>query len=59
MIPNQRHLFDIPDDIAYFNCAYMSPQLKAVRAAGHAGVDRKTSPRRFLHRIRNGAGAIR
>ena len=44
MIPNQRHLFDIPDDIAYFNCAYMSPQLKAVRAAGHAGVDRKTSP---------------
>jgi len=24
---SQRHLFDIPDDIAYFNCAYYSPQL--------------------------------
>jgi len=27
-IPPQRHLFDIPDDIAYFNCAYNSPQLR-------------------------------
>ncbi|MEX1035407.1 MAG: aminotransferase class V-fold PLP-dependent enzyme [Sneathiella sp.] len=44
MIPCQRHLFDIPDDIAYFNCAYMSPQLTAGRTAGHAGVDRKSNP---------------
>lgn len=27
IIPSQRCLFDIPDDIAYFNCAYNSPQL--------------------------------
>jgi len=27
-IPSKRHLFDIPDDIAYFNCAYNSPELK-------------------------------
>lgn len=27
MIQSQRHLFDIPDDIAYFNCSSMSPQL--------------------------------
>ena len=27
IIPSQRHLFDIPDEIAYFNCAYNSPQL--------------------------------
>jgi len=24
LLPSQRHLFDIPDDIAYFNCAYNS-----------------------------------
>jgi len=28
MILSQRHLFDIPEDIAYFNCAYYSPLLK-------------------------------
>jgi selenocysteine lyase/cysteine desulfurase len=27
IIPSQRHLFDIPDDIAYFNCAGNSPLL--------------------------------
>ena len=30
-LPPQRHLFDIPDDIAYFNCAYNSPQLNRAR----------------------------
>lgn len=44
MIPCQRHLFDIPDDIAYLNCAYMSPSSKAVAAAGIEGARRKTSP---------------
>lgn len=31
-IPCQRHLFEIPDDVAYFNCASNSPQLKASTA---------------------------
>ncbi|USG62710.1 aminotransferase class V-fold PLP-dependent enzyme [Sneathiella marina] len=44
MIPCQRHLFDIPESITYFNCGYMSPQLKSVRTAGYYGVDRKSSP---------------
>ncbi|MAL78092.1 MAG: aminotransferase [Sneathiella sp.] len=44
MIPSQRPLFDIPDDVAYFNCAYMGPFLKTVRAAGHMGIDRKSLP---------------
>ena len=44
MIPCQRHLFEIPDNVAYFNCASMSPNLKAVRAAGEAGVARKSTP---------------
>ena len=33
MIPCQRDLFDIPEDVAYFNCAYMSPQLRSVTQA--------------------------
>ncbi|MGZ5033991.1 MAG: aminotransferase class V-fold PLP-dependent enzyme [Usitatibacter sp.] len=28
-LPSQRHLFDIPGDVAYFNCAYQGPQLNA------------------------------
>lgn len=31
VLPAQRHLFDIPDEIAYFNCAYYSPQLNRSR----------------------------
>ena len=44
MIPCQRHLFELPSEIAYFNCAYMSPLSKAVVQAGHQGVDRKAQP---------------
>ena len=43
-IPNQRHLFDIPDDVAYFNCAYLSPLPREVRAAGERGLARKSHP---------------
>ena len=41
---DQRHLFAIPEDVAYLNCAYMSPQLKSVSEAGYAAVDRKAEP---------------
>src|SRR6202051_4979592 len=44
MIPNQRHLFDIPDDVAYLNCAYMSPLMKPALEAGTAGPARKAHP---------------
>jgi selenocysteine lyase/cysteine desulfurase len=44
MLPCQRHLFDIPDDVAYLNCAYMSPLMKAALAAGTAGLARKAHP---------------
>ena len=50
MIPCQRHLFDIPDDVAYLNCAYMSPLLHASREAGYAGVRRKCRPWEILPR---------
>jgi selenocysteine lyase/cysteine desulfurase len=44
MIPCQRDLFDLPDDVAYLNCAYMSPLLKRAVAAGTAGLARKARP---------------
>ncbi len=40
----QRSLFDIPADVAYFNCAYMSPLLRHVIAAGEEGLRRKAQP---------------
>lgn len=43
-IPCQRHLFDIPREVAWLNCAYMSPLLKSSVAAGIAGVERKAHP---------------
>ncbi|MDP6342204.1 MAG: aminotransferase class V-fold PLP-dependent enzyme [Alphaproteobacteria bacterium] len=44
MIPCQRHLFDLPDDVAYLNCAYMSPLMHAVVAAGREAVAVKARP---------------
>ncbi len=44
IIPSQRHLFDMPDSIAYLNCAYMSPLMtSAVDAAGQ-GLGYKVQP---------------
>jgi selenocysteine lyase/cysteine desulfurase len=44
MIPNQKHLFNIPEDITYLNCAYLSPQLRSVSEAGHKSVSGKENP---------------
>ncbi len=44
MIPCQRHLFDIPNDVAYLNCAYLSPLMKLALEAGAAGLGRKAHP---------------
>ncbi|SPE38421.1 Aminotransferase class V [Candidatus Sulfopaludibacter sp. SbA3] len=44
MLPNQRHLFDIPEDVAYLNCAYMSPLMHSVVQAGKAGLACKARP---------------
>jgi selenocysteine lyase/cysteine desulfurase len=37
-------LFDIPDEIAYFNCAYYAPQLNDSRTRLLAGVEAKSHP---------------
>lgn len=41
---SQKKLFQLPDDIHYLNCAYMSPLLTAVEEAGIAGIRRKRNP---------------
>src|SRR5829696_368706 len=46
-LPVQRELFDIPDDVAYFNCASLSPQLKAAAEAGAAALARRARPWRI------------
>ncbi|MBE7637957.1 aminotransferase class V-fold PLP-dependent enzyme [Sneathiella sp. P13V-1] len=44
MIECQRHLFDIPEEVSYFNCGYMSPLLKASTEAGQKALLRKSNP---------------
>ena len=41
---NQKAKFSIPKNVTYLNCAYMSPILKAVEAAGVKGMQRKRNP---------------
>jgi selenocysteine lyase/cysteine desulfurase len=41
---SDRDLFAIPDDVAYLNCASMSPQPRSVTAAGLVAVRSKASP---------------
>ena len=44
MLPDQRHLFSLPGDVTYLNCAYMGPQLRSVTEAGLAAVREKERP---------------
>lgn len=44
MLSPQKHLFQLPEDIVYLNCAYMSPLLKSVEEAGIKGITRKRNP---------------
>ncbi len=44
MLSSQKHLFQLPPDIVYLNCAYMSPLLKSVEEAGIKGMLRKRNP---------------
>jgi selenocysteine lyase/cysteine desulfurase len=44
MIPCQRDMFDLPENITYLNCAYTSPLLKAAQEAGRAAIQAKANP---------------
>jgi selenocysteine lyase/cysteine desulfurase len=46
-LPSQRELFDIPDDVAYFNCASIAPQLRAAGEAASAALARRAQPWRI------------
>ena len=43
-LPCQRALFAIPEGVAYFDCAKMSPLLNAAAEAGRRGLERKARP---------------
>lgn len=43
-LPPQRHLFDLPDDVAYLNAAYLGPLSLAAAEAGRAGLAAKLHP---------------
>jgi selenocysteine lyase/cysteine desulfurase len=47
LLPSQRSLFEIPDDVTWLNCSYMSPQLRGVRKAGEEALGRKAEPWRI------------
>jgi len=40
----QRHLFDIPEDVAYLNCAYFSPKPHVVLEAGRRALTAQSHP---------------
>lgn len=44
IIQSQKHLFDIPEQVAYLNNAYMSPLMHTVVAAMETGISRKVQP---------------
>ncbi len=44
MIPNQRALFSLPQEVAYLNCAYTAPLMKSAEAAGRRALAQKAAP---------------
>ena len=48
MLSCQKHLFSLPEDEHYLNCAQKGPFTKATEAAGIAGIKRKSTPSGIL-----------
>lgn len=44
MLTNQKHLFDLSDDVTYLNGAYMAPQLRTVTSIGIENLNKKSQP---------------
>lgn len=44
LLVDQRYLFDVPDEVAYFNTANLSPLLHRVAAAGQAAIEQRARP---------------
>ncbi len=66
MLEDQRAQFEIDDDVAYLNTAYMSPLLRSVRAAGETALGRRSRPWSItaddwfadVERLRSGAARL-
>ncbi len=66
MLSDQRHLFDVPDDVAYMNSAFFGPRLKSVTEAGEGavhltGTPWQVGPSHFfepVERLRSNVGAL-
>ncbi len=66
MLSSQRHLFDVPDDVAYLNSAYFGPRLRSVTVAGTnalglTGAPWKVGPSDFfdpVERLRSNVGEL-
>lgn len=43
-LSNQKHLFNLSEEVTYLNGAYMSPQLKSVEEIGVTHLQRKSNP---------------
>lgn len=44
MISCQRHLFSIPEEVTYLNCAFTAPLLDSAQAAGRSALQAKQAP---------------
>jgi len=44
MLDCKKHLFDLPDDVHYFNCASMGPILKSAVQVGQLAIEKKLRP---------------
>jgi selenocysteine lyase/cysteine desulfurase len=44
IIPNQKHLFSIPEGVTYMNCANMAPFLHVVEEAGIRAIEQRRQP---------------
>ncbi len=44
MLSSQKEKFSLPPEVSYLNCAYMSPLMKSVEAAGIEGMALKKTP---------------
>jgi selenocysteine lyase/cysteine desulfurase len=44
LLPNKKHLFDIPSDVTFLNCSYMSPMLNSVKQSCQDGLTKRSSP---------------
>jgi len=45
MLNCQKEKFNLSDEVSYINCAYMSPNLKAVEEAGVQAIFQKSQPK--------------